>query len=828
MERSENLTPEHICNENTSDYTKMTDETETETVTDELDRGTIPTTMLTPPPTGEPLLNGSSRSSTSGNDLQQFTADGIMQPSPELSPQADDGNSNQSENSDSADSKLIINEGSIDSNDIADVNRTKNEPTAEIQQNMDDDEECSERPHGGVDTNQTDEMLCETNSVADQVIPDEVITVSELDSRDEHKQSPIQSDSITKPHESDDETSQNVPSQSINGIVQPVDNFESLTPECENEDRLANESHTEHRKLKRKLSDSNSDTYENPHKQTKFHNQTDSIELIDNQTDVADSVPNHVVNHNQMSDKCDNSMHFDISNSRDAPITLAKSQMCADENFESEPTLDEPSPVTTKENTDTDEFGHKYMNGHMSSKTETIQQQAPLEYKHQITTFNATNDLNDKELSPGLNAKTKLLSPQPNENNVMSDSNDIKSDVYPEPDRIETSFLSDRLDDESHEPEQFEPANSSPSNFKPIPSNYNSVSDVLTKNNSCSSDSSAHFSNVTTTCNSQSLDLAKETAMQPQQQQHQAHSTIIPYKQQHQPQQQQQQHDNKRSNTHFRIRRQVFMCSACGTYFEKWNLFYHIREVHNKFICLFENCLGIFPNAERLVIHLESKHVRKPYVYEHRDDLLRSLRNQCFLMCCDCEHIFTENDDVTAHSCELFKKPCLVCGLKSHRSNCSALLSSKSSKHKQKRAVAPPNPIQPMMPSPNIGHSANNITQQTFLRNALLCQEPRLQPYVHPDIAQAPTFDHRLNNLPQPLPPTPHPQTQSQLQLQLQTQTQLPAAPLPMSSINGNIAQHPMVRFTLLPPLIRIADKSINRNTFINLKFHSFRFQSSL
>lgn len=131
MERSENLTPEPICNENTSDFVKMTgdgaqeivtvtEETETETVTDELDRETgIPTTMLTPPPTGEPLLlNGSSRSSTSGNDLQQFTGDGDGD--------GDDGHSNHSANSDSVDSKpLIINEGPEDSieNASGDVDR---------------------------------------------------------------------------------------------------------------------------------------------------------------------------------------------------------------------------------------------------------------------------------------------------------------------------------------------------------------------------------------------------------------------------------------------------------------------------------------------------------------------------------------------------------------------------------------------------------------------------------------------------------------------------------------------------------------------------------
>lgn len=880
MEHSDNLTPEHICNENNaSDFTKMTGDSEmdptTTKVTNDLDRETIPTTMLTPPPTSEPLLNGSSRSSTSGNDLQQFTGDGIMQPSPELSPQADDGNSNQSENSDSADSKLIINEGSIDSNDIADVNQKTNEPISdEIQQNPEvesqheeaiaepEDEEIetnveteanakietetnekeqqeedgdaseeneveekanesSSRPLD-VDTNQKDETLCETNSVANQVISDEVIAISDGESRINNEQSP-------KPDESTAvETSQNVPSQSINGNIDQTDHCEPSIPsiEFENEDRLANESHIEHRKLKRKLSDSNSDTYENPQKQTKFHNQTNnSIGFIDNQTDLADSIANHVVNHTEFNDNCDNLMLIDDSqNSRDAPTTLAKSQTSADENFHSELTnCTEPVlSATTKENTN-DEPQHKYMNGHLKSNTECVEE-VTQKYNHQLkttTTCNTNNDVDDvmqtHDVDVDADDETKHRPASPQIPIELTDNID-QSDIFPDPNRIDITPPSDQLRIEpepelepekdsvpetelvSHQPADvsLEPENSSPNDSKLQTSNDSNVSDLTTKTNSNNS-SMSNFSysrspHETIACINESTNLAKETMKQRQKQLHQQpNSTIIPFKQQ-------QQNDNKRLNTQFRLRRQVFMCSACGTYYEKWNLFYHIREVHNKFICLFENCLGIFPNAERLVMHLESKHVHKPYVYEHRDDLLRSLRNQCFLMCCDCEHIFTENDDVTAHSCDLFKKPCTVCGLKSHRSNCSMLLASKSTKHKLKRTPATINSIQPAMQSPTpmpipiIGHNADNITSQTFLRNALMSQEPRLQPYGHISISPALAYDNRLNNLPQA--PQLHPP--SQLQLHLQPQPQMNVPHLPVSSLNGSVAQQPMVRIYVL------------------------------
>lgn len=130
----------------------------------------------------------------------------------------------------------------------------------------------------------------------------------------------------------------------------------------------------------------------------------------------------------------------------------------------------------------------------------------------------------------------------------------------------------------------------------------------------------------------------------------------------------------KQIDTKIRITRKVFLCSACGTYYENWNLFHHMREVHNKFICL--HCLGIFQSADRLVHHLEAKHTTKPNVYEHKEQLLAAIKDQCYLMCCVCEHIFSEHDNFTSHSCENYIQPCNLCGLKFiHRPNCQAAAS---------------------------------------------------------------------------------------------------------------------------------------------------------
>lgn len=349
--------------------------------------------------------------------------------------------------------------------------------------------------------------------------------------------------------------------------------------------------------------------------------------------------------------------------------------------------------------------------------------------------------------------------------NSINHNRENKSDVVHE--IIETNFQTD-MEGKSPKMADHNPSKNLTTHLTQKSNSYEITSNT-TMNKDDRSDSSTPFVNM-------SLDLSKESIRWPD-------AKLSP--------QNVTRHEGSKKNAHIRIRRQVFLCSACGTYYEKWNLFYHIREAHNKFICLFENCLGIFPNAERLVSHLESKHVHKPFVYEHKDDLLRSLRNKCFLMCCVCEHIFSESDDVTAHSCETFMKPCTVCGLTFiHKSNCSALLS----KHKQKRTAVTPNKIQQLtklMPNTTISNNVNFNSQQTFLRNALLGQEPRPNNYQSdyqnsPSIAQIPIFDHRLYNIP------PH-----HVQSQTQTQTHAPRQPVPVSIpiMNGSVSQQSLVRF---------------------------------
>nr|CAD7438556.1 unnamed protein product [Timema bartmani] len=93
-------------------------------------------------------------------------------------------------------------------------------------------------------------------------------------------------------------------------------------------------------------------------------------------------------------------------------------------------------------------------------------------------------------------------------------------------------------------------------------------------------------------------------------------------------------------STNFRITRKVYLCSACGTYYENWNLFLHMREVHNRHICLY--CLSMFSQADKLATHLGNKHSLPESVFVSPEQFHAEFKGPCFLMCCKCEQMFKE------------------------------------------------------------------------------------------------------------------------------------------------------------------------------------------
>ncbi|KDR20066.1 Chromatin modification-related protein YNG2, partial [Zootermopsis nevadensis] len=136
-------------------------------------------------------------------------------------------------------------------------------------------------------------------------------------------------------------------------------------------------------------------------------------------------------------------------------------------------------------------------------------------------------------------------------------------------------------------------------------------------------------------------------------------------------------------STNFRITRKVYLCSACGTYYENWNLFLHMREVHKRHTCLF--CLGMFSQADKLATHLSGKHGVIEGLYASSEHFISEFKGSCFLMCCTCERIFTEQENFFDHSCSEglvinTDKACFLCGLRgAHFPTCRRAFTNSSS-----------------------------------------------------------------------------------------------------------------------------------------------------
>ncbi|KAK1119254.1 hypothetical protein K0M31_013444 [Melipona bicolor] len=126
----------------------------------------------------------------------------------------------------------------------------------------------------------------------------------------------------------------------------------------------------------------------------------------------------------------------------------------------------------------------------------------------------------------------------------------------------------------------------------------------------------------------------------------------------------------------FKITRKVYLCAACGTYFENWNLFLHMRDIHKRHICLF--CLGMFGQAERLSHHLTKKHSVPEMAFTSVEDFYGAFKGSCYLVCCTCEKVFSETDNFYNHFCSPTSKQdvtasiCTLCRQTgSHATTCS-------------------------------------------------------------------------------------------------------------------------------------------------------------
>ncbi|XP_060528883.1 uncharacterized protein LOC132703566 [Cylas formicarius] len=107
--------------------------------------------------------------------------------------------------------------------------------------------------------------------------------------------------------------------------------------------------------------------------------------------------------------------------------------------------------------------------------------------------------------------------------------------------------------------------------------------------------------------------------------------------------------ENENSCSAFKLTRKVFLCSACGTYYENWNLYMHMLEFHRRYICLY--CLGMFSILEDLCQHIQSRHNLEPGVKNSLDEFFSVYNEPCYIICCECNKLFNEQENFFYHSC---------------------------------------------------------------------------------------------------------------------------------------------------------------------------------
>lgn len=105
------------------------------------------------------------------------------------------------------------------------------------------------------------------------------------------------------------------------------------------------------------------------------------------------------------------------------------------------------------------------------------------------------------------------------------------------------------------------------------------------------------------------------------------------------------------NSANLRITRKVFLCSSCGTYYQSYDLFIHMREIHHKQICLF--CFNMFCRSQQLSDHLLAAHNLQLGEYSSILQIRNAFKGSFYVTCCTCNRIFSEDERFDVHECQV-------------------------------------------------------------------------------------------------------------------------------------------------------------------------------
>ncbi|EDW91782.1 uncharacterized protein LOC6531261 isoform X1 [Drosophila yakuba] len=108
-----------------------------------------------------------------------------------------------------------------------------------------------------------------------------------------------------------------------------------------------------------------------------------------------------------------------------------------------------------------------------------------------------------------------------------------------------------------------------------------------------------------------------------------------------------------------------FRCAQCSTVHQCWHFFLHMREVHQRYICLY--CNHVYPSVEKLSLHLENKHDidQSHFAKDAWEEQQKTEDRARHLVCCTCQATFVQGSEFEDHDCSQLMQPCALCNQKS-------------------------------------------------------------------------------------------------------------------------------------------------------------------
>nr|XP_016928550.1 uncharacterized protein LOC108009056 [Drosophila suzukii] len=190
-----------------------------------------------------------------------------------------------------------------------------------------------------------------------------------------------------------------------------------------------------------------------------------------------------------------------------------------------------------------------------------------------------------------------------------------------------------------------------------------------------------------------------------------------------------------------------FRCAQCSSVHQCWHFFLHMREVHQRYICLY--CNHVYPSVEKLSLHLENKHdIDQSHFAKDAWALQQKTEDRArHLVCCTCQATFVQGSEFEDHDCSQLMQPCALCGQKGcHAMGCK---NNKRKPIRRKRKVRRPPELPPPPPPQQVVEQPAPIE--------VIPEQPSLQLPLQPEL-ENPPLQPELQN-PFPVENIPAPET---------------------------------------------------------------------